>query len=175
MICPACGNTLSKLKVNNIEFDVCKGGCGGVWFDWFELQKVDEQHEAAGEALLDIEQDPGTKVDFSKKRKCPKCGDVVMMQHFFSVKRKVMVDECPKCGGFWLDCGELREIRKQFKTDEEREQAAKKFVKEVAGPKLAEMKKKDKEKLEKSRKVAKMFKFICPSTYIPGDQKWGAY
>lgn len=175
MICPACGNELSKFTIDNIEFDVCKGGCGGVWFDWFELQKVDEQHESAGEELLDIQQDPKVNVDFSQKRKCPKCGDVVMMQHFFSVKRKVMVDECPKCGGFWLDCGELREIRSQFKNEEEKEKAAKKFVEEVASPKLAEMEKEDKEKLKKARKVAKMFKYICPSTYIPGDQKWGAY
>ncbi len=175
MICPACGNELSKLTIENIEFDVCKGGCGGIWFDWFELQKVDEQQEAAGEALLDIEQDPEVKVDYSKKRNCPKCNNVVLMQHFFSVKRKVTVDECPKCGGFWLDCGELRDIRNQFKTEEDREQAAKKFVKEIAGSKLAEMEKEDKEKLKKARKVAKMFKFICPSNYIPGDQKWGAF
>jgi len=175
MICPACGNELSKITINNIEFDVCKKGCGGVWFDWFELQKVDEQDEAAGEALLDIEKNPDVKIDFSKKRTCPKCGDVVMMQHFFNVKREVMVDECPKCGGFWLDFGELKKIRNQFRTEEERDKAARKFVKEVTGTKFSEIEKKDKEKLEKSRKVAKMFKFICPSTYIPGDQKWGAY
>ena len=175
MICPACGNKLSKLTVDNIEFDVCKGGCGGVWFDWFELQKVDEQHEAAGEALLDIQHDPNTKVDLSKKRKCPKCGNVVMMQHFFSVKRKIAVDECPKCGGFWLDCGELREIRNQFKNEEERKKAAQKFVKEVAQPKLKEMENESKEKYEKSRKVANMLRFVCPSYYIPGDQSWGAF
>jgi len=25
--------------------DVCQNGCGGIWFDNFELEKVDEKHE----------------------------------------------------------------------------------------------------------------------------------
>jgi hypothetical protein len=31
------------------------------------------------------------------------------------------------------------------------------------------------EKAEKARKVANMFRFICPSYYIPGKQDWGAF
>jgi hypothetical protein len=33
----------------------------------------------------------------------------------------------------------------------------------------------DKSKLESARKVAGIFKFICPSYYIPGKQAWGAF
>ena len=43
MKCPACGNELSQMVAGEITVDVCKGGCGGIWFDHFELQKVDEQ------------------------------------------------------------------------------------------------------------------------------------
>ena len=47
-----------------------------------------------------------------------------MMLHFFSVKQQVQVDECPSCAGIWLDCGELLRIRSEFKTEDERKQAA---------------------------------------------------
>ena len=56
---------LTARKVGELTVDVCDGGCGGVWFDNFELQKVDESHEAAGESLLAIEKDDSVTVDDS--------------------------------------------------------------------------------------------------------------
>jgi len=50
--CPACFNELTKKQVGSVEVDVCQGGCGGIWFDAFELQRVDEEEERAGEHLL---------------------------------------------------------------------------------------------------------------------------
>ena len=58
MDCPVCGRTLGRRTVGGLRVDVCEGGCGGIWFDQFELKKVDESSESAGEALLDIERDP---------------------------------------------------------------------------------------------------------------------
>ena len=63
MNCLACDRGLSEMTVGDITVDVCKGDCGGVWFDNFELQKFDESHEAQGEALLDIELDETIQVD----------------------------------------------------------------------------------------------------------------
>ena len=42
MKCPACENELTEKIFANVPLDVCEGGCGGVWFDWFELQKFDD-------------------------------------------------------------------------------------------------------------------------------------
>jgi len=33
----------------------------------------------------------------------------------------------------------------------------------------------DKDKLNKVLKISNMFRFICPSYYIPGKQDWGAF
>lgn len=118
MQCPACFNKLSSLQVGKVAVDVCQGGCGGIWFDAFELQQVDEQTEAAGEVMLHIQRDPRIQVDPSRKRACPKCEGIKLGRHFFSAKRRIEVDECPNCGGYWLDAGELAQIR------EEKEQAA---------------------------------------------------
>jgi Zn-finger nucleic acid-binding protein len=50
-------------------------------------------------------------LDRSRKRECPRCSGVKLHRHFFSAKRRVEVDQCPSCGGYWLDAGELAMIR----------------------------------------------------------------
>lgn len=175
MKCPACGNTLQEMVVEGITLDVCKDGCGGIWFDRFELKKVDEPHESRGECLLDVARDPDVTLDHNQRRTCPKCDGIVMMRHFFSAKRKIEVDECPSCAGFWLDHGELGDIRNQFDSEEERNQAAEELFDEIFGTELARMSADSQEKLQKARKIARIFRFLCPSYYIPGKQPWGAY
>jgi uncharacterized protein len=111
MKCPACFNELAEIQVGNLAVDICQGGCGGIWFDAFELQKVDEQDEAAGEALLHIQRDERLVLDKSRKRECPRCAGIKLHRHYFSPKRRVEVDQCPNCGGYWLDADELAMIR----------------------------------------------------------------
>ena len=111
MKCPACFNDLSTLHVGSLAVDVCQGGCGGIWFDGFELQRVDEPQEEAGQQLVNVQRDPRIAVDTMRKRQCPRCPDMKLMRHFFSSKRQVEVDQCPNCGGYWLDAGELARIR----------------------------------------------------------------
>lgn len=174
MQCPACDHTLTPKTVSDLTVDVCRG-CGGIWFDWFEIKKVDEPHEAAGEPLLEIERDPQVMVDQDRRRNCPKCEDVIMMRHFHSVKREIEVDECPKCGGYWLDANELAQIRSQYKSEEERKQAAQALFKEVSNDAFAGMHAESKASADKAKRIANLFRFICPSAYIPGKQKWGAF
>jgi Zn-finger nucleic acid-binding protein len=160
MKCPACKNDLKEIKIEGIAVDVCQNGCGGIWFDKFELQKVDEPHESAGEKLLDLGRDPSVVVDHNARLNCPKCDNTVMMRHFFSVKKEVEVDECPNCSGFWLDFGELGKIRDQFKSEEERINAAKQYFSEIFDVELTKMKSESDEKLKKAKKIAKIFRFI---------------
>jgi len=111
MKCPACFNELTQTQVGSLVVDICQGGCGGIWFDAFELQRVDEEEETAGEPLLHIKRDDRVQVDPSRKRDCPRCAGIRLHRHFFSAKRRVEVDQCPNCGGYWLDAGELAQIR----------------------------------------------------------------
>jgi hypothetical protein len=122
MKCPACDNNLSPLTVGNLTVDVCHGACGGIWFDAFELQRVDEPHELAGESLVNVDRDPSLHLDPARKRACPKCDGIKLKRHFFSAKRRVEVDLCPGCGGYWLDAGELDKIRDEMEeTAQEKE------------------------------------------------------
>lgn len=175
LICPACSNELTEITVSGIQVDVCKGGCGGVWFDNFELEKFDEQHEHAGEELLKIDINPDVVVNYEEKRSCPKCDDIKMMRHFFTVGRKVEIDECGGCGGVWLDVGELRGIRETFETEQARDQAFEEYFEDVFGETLRDQQNRTVEELEKTRKAVRPFRFICPSHYIRGKQSWGAF
>ncbi len=174
MKCPACDRKLTQLKVGEVTVDVCRGGCGGIWFDWFELKKMDEPFEQVGEAL-DIEHDESIQVNPEQRRHCPHCGDVVMMRHFFSVKREIEVDECPKCGGFWLDYGELAHIREQYGSEVERDDDARERFAAMFDDELEKMSRESADKLQKARRFARLFRFLLPSYYIPGKQRWGAF
>ncbi|MBL7084782.1 MAG: zf-TFIIB domain-containing protein [Candidatus Omnitrophica bacterium] len=175
MRCPTCDRELQEIPVGGIKVDICKKGCGGIWFDNFELQKVDEQHETKGEALLDIEKDPSIAVDISKTRMCPRCSEQKLVKHFRSIKGKIEVDECYACGGVWLDQGELGKIRNQFDNEQAKGQAAKEYFADAFGAELTKMRAGSQKGLEKAQKFAKAFRFICPSYYIPGKQEWGAF
>ncbi len=49
MECPVCGNATTTRTDGGITVDVCEGGCGGIWLDRYELMRVDESSESAGE------------------------------------------------------------------------------------------------------------------------------
>ena len=168
MICPTCGKPLSEISIEEIQLDVCKNGCGGIWFDRFELKKMDEPHEFTDENLIELlSVDSPAEYDQSQKRNCPKCRDIVMMKNFYSVKKEVEVDHCPKCAGYWLDEGELFKIRKQFKTEAERKQAAMDYFDGIFNDELSMMKKESEEKAKQAEKISNMFRLILPSNYFP--------
>lgn len=167
MKCPTCDLQLKEVSIEQIHLDVCKDGCGGIWFDRFELQKMDEPHEFTDENLIEVLAVASpAHVEQPGKRECPKCEGIIMMKHFFSPKKEVEVDHCPKCSGYWLDEGELFKIRKQFKTEEERKEAASTYFAELFDGELSKMKKESTEKAEQAQKIAKMFRLITPSYYF---------
>ncbi|MFB6357111.1 MAG: zf-TFIIB domain-containing protein, partial [bacterium] len=171
MKCPACNRTLSAVEVGNIEVDVCKDGCGGIWFDRFELDKVDEPQEKPGEELLNMPRgNPDSAGSSDDERPCPQCDDIIMRQFFFTVKKEVEVDECPSCGSAWVDAGELSTIRDQFESDEARDQAFQEKINEKFGDQLKQDIKQAEQTKETGTSVAKTVKFLLPSYWIPGEQ-----
>jgi Zn-finger nucleic acid-binding protein len=125
--------------------------------------------------LLQLQKKTDIIIDYQQTRMCPKCDNRKMLKHFVSTNMEVEVDECPECGGFWLDSGELRQIREQFETDAERTDIAKKYFAEVFKNDMKQSEAETEETLKHIRKITRMFRFICPSYYIPGKQKWGAF
>jgi uncharacterized protein len=138
MNCPACAALLTPLELEGFVVDTC-GACGGVWFDNFELARVDNAHERLGEALAVLPFNPAAVI-LRDKRPCPKCAGITMLQHKFSRDKAVLVDECPSCGGVWLDGGELAEIRRPQPGVEDRKKAAHRFLNRLFLEDLAQLK-----------------------------------
>ena len=65
MNCPACSRPLTKLTVEDVDVDACHGGCGGLWFDNFELAKFDEPHESSVWEQVLVSVDPFVTVDYA--------------------------------------------------------------------------------------------------------------
>ncbi|MBX3746584.1 MAG: zf-TFIIB domain-containing protein [Verrucomicrobiae bacterium] len=111
MKCPACGHELVTRAAGSIAVDVCDGGCGGVWFDNFELRKIDE---AGSEAIREVAREITVEERPLAPRACPKCRGQRMMRRYFSRLKRTEIDECPACAGIWLDVGEFDAIQEEL-------------------------------------------------------------
>ncbi len=111
MNCPRCARELQVVSVGGVKVDVCQNGCGGIWFDAFELERMDQPDESAGWLLENMRVDIGTPIDLDDPVDCPRCQGVPLMRQKYPSDPKIIIDKCRVCGGIWLDFGELFGIR----------------------------------------------------------------
>ena len=100
MQCPKCPGELREIDSSEgITLDFC-GACRGLWFDAGE---VADYFELAKD-VPDLDQASATAkpTDFV----CPKCKHT-LVELRYSGLHQLVVDRCAKCGGIWLDQGEV--------------------------------------------------------------------
>ena len=103
---------LSCVDSRGIDTDVCED-CGGLWLDRVELSRFDDPNSVFGDALVaHLRQFPPALLDHSIRLNCPRHPEVVMLRRRFSAAAPIEIDECPECGGIWLDTDELAQIRR---------------------------------------------------------------
>ena len=112
MICPACKSPLREKNAGGITLDVCYGGCGGIWFDAKELESVDARGATTLHSIWTL---PVSTVKLNEPRKCPRCPEQVLDKKWFSDRKQVEIDQCPICGGIWLDAGEFTRVYDEMK------------------------------------------------------------
>ncbi len=110
MQCPACGRELVSRIVNELAVDVCEGGCGGVWFNWLEVTRSNGLLPSPAEQQLVVARDEQIVIDHSRRYRCPNCENIAMSRDFSSVLPDLLLNDCPSCGGFWLNGDEVDEI-----------------------------------------------------------------
>jgi len=152
---------MTELKVLNLSVDVCIGGCGGVWFDWYELKKIEERHFAQGVGLLRAA-DGGAGTE--DERACPRCEATSLVHHFASDRRDVRVDDCPNCSGFFLVHGELNTICGQAVASPECALAIEKLLDDLAGEGLASLPRDPDLSQSHEHGVARMLSLLLPDT-----------
>ncbi len=156
-ICPVCNVEMKKVKVGDVILDECPK-CHGIFFDAFELKKMDEIDEYADDPelqrLLSYER-VNDERDFQLI--CPNCGSK-MVRRKYNLKSDVYIDECYNCGGIWLDAGELKAIRESYMTPEEAREAINKFI--YSTPELRDQLAKHEEKMRKLEGLTKEKSFF---------------
>ncbi len=105
IICTKCNNVMDRSEVRGVEIDVCSG-CGGIWLDRGELIKLKLK---AGKRTIkslqpdDVEVLKVPPTSGRVKLPCPVCdGKLAALQ-----VERIAVEICEKCGGLFLDHGEL--------------------------------------------------------------------
>jgi uncharacterized protein len=110
--CPRCSSPLTRLRIGGVDTDLCES-CGGVWLDRLELSRFKDPDSVFGDALVaQLSQIPAALIDRAARLRCPRHPGVVMLRRAFSRTIPLQIDECPECGGLWLDAGELAQIRR---------------------------------------------------------------
>jgi len=74
MRCPVCQEEMVEQDFGGVKVDICKDGCKGIWFDWSELSKLDEENEGFGNALKEALDYPRANDEDRGQINCPKCG-----------------------------------------------------------------------------------------------------
>jgi Zn-finger nucleic acid-binding protein len=112
LLCPRSSTPLARLLIGGTSTDVCED-CGGLWLDRLELDRFKNADDVFGDALVaHVGQFTPPLIDHSIRLRCPHHVDVVMLRRKFSLAVPVEIDECPECGGIWLDSSELAQIRR---------------------------------------------------------------
>ena len=108
-----------------MTLDICYGGCGGIWFDAHELERVTARAAATLHTIWQVPVDekragetpalPGaTAKKPAEPRVCPRCDGQVLDRKWFSDLKRVEIDQCPICGGVWLDAGEFSPVYEEI-------------------------------------------------------------
>src|ERR1041385_4327605 len=103
MKCPACQNPLREKGAGGLTVDICYGGCGGIWFDAREIERIDARAAASLHTIW--QGPPSARRDPSSPRLCPRCPHQALERRWFSELKRVELDQCPSCSGIWLDAG----------------------------------------------------------------------
>jgi Zn-finger nucleic acid-binding protein len=107
MKCPGCNAIMVVIELNGVEIDHCFG-CGGVWFDSGELNKLlgnDQPVEADMLKKLEKTEEPQRR-----EIKCPICRHKLVQVIWPTIKSEVIIDQCFQGHGLWFDRGELMDI-----------------------------------------------------------------
>ena len=108
--CPDCQIPMNQMQFRGIVLDDCPQ-CGGIWFDDGELCKLIKSDDNLAMASLECKCAKSPVVDIRERAQklCPNC-DERLTPYKYAYSSDVVLDECDKCFGVWIQDGELQQI-----------------------------------------------------------------
>ena len=105
MKCPRCETDLTPVKVEDTTLDRCLS-CGGVWFDFMEMERALSRETAALKGFVLHGVPP--RVEETESLPCPRCqGALVRMR---AMPENVTHYGCVSCYGRWLDGSQVERV-----------------------------------------------------------------
>jgi Zn-finger nucleic acid-binding protein len=111
-LCPKCAGSLEQVICAGIEVDRCLY-CKGIWFDSLEAETL---KAIQGSESLDIgSPETGSQFDrITEDVSCPRCEH--QMTHMVDIDRHyIWYEKCLACQGVWLDAGEFKKFKDNFR------------------------------------------------------------
>lgn len=104
---------MDQLDKSGTTVDSCPT-CQGFWLDPGELERLIARRASGHPGTVELAaslahlRDNAPEVREGEPYDCPRCGDQTMGKLAYQRNdQTVVADKCPKCGGLWLDSGEL--------------------------------------------------------------------
>jgi len=118
MLCPRDRAVLSTERYEGeVLVDRCPS-CDGVWLQRGELEAIEESLERDYSA--DLRGIDVVALAYERARQtvrpdisCPNCESALHPEEY-AYCSQILVDRCGKCGGVWLDSGELKALERFF-------------------------------------------------------------
>ncbi len=120
--CPVDDFTLKPELYEGVPIDRCPH-CRGVWLDHGELEAIQSTQDSDFRDVPLSVMDKVTAASAMAKAKtekaltCVTC-DTALVKREYSFSSQIMIDNCPKGHGMWLDASEL-ELLQAFYEDEQ--------------------------------------------------------
>ena len=165
MKCPACENSLTKIIEAGVNVLVCKNVCGGLWFSQPQLKRIGKLKPGSGVRLLNIVRADGVKVYRGVEHVCPQCKTTLLFRHFFSKEYDTGVNQCAKCGGFWIDIAGLAKL--QFINKLGKQKAVENYFAIILGQKISGIHLLNEDVARAVKNIVEIFQFLCPEGEFP--------
>ena len=167
MQCPSCQNPLSEQSVAGLAVFACVGSCCGLWFPRRAVRRLSALPRAAGRALLALPRAEGVRLFRDPEHPCPRCQTTLLYRHGFIPRLETEIDQCAKCGGFWVDPGALARLNDPDLPEEKRQALARDYFEELFEKRVRGMNLVNHDTLEAAREIIRIFQFITPEAYGP--------
>ena len=165
MHCPACKNALTKIIITSVQVLACEDGCGGLWFSQRQVKMLENLKPGLGMPLLKIKRADGIKVYRRVEHICPYCKTTLLFRHFFSKEMDTEVNQCAKCGGFWVDVAGLSKLRSM--TGQKKQIAMGSYFSIILHKKISSIHLLNEDVDQAVKNIIQIFKFLCPEEDFP--------
>ena len=96
---------------------------------------------------------------------CPYCKTTLLFRHFFSKNFDTEVDQCAKCGGFWLDVAGLSKT--QYIDKKQRKNSVDKYFSTILDKNIKKIPIINEDVGNVVKIIIYTFKFLCPEEDFP--------